>query len=353
MSQRMENHYSGMLVINKEPGYTSSDVVAKLRGILHMRKIGHTGTLDPMAEGVLPVCLGSATKLTELIADRDKEYVARLRLGVVTDTQDMTGIVLKEAPADHIREEAIRDAAKRFCGTIEQIPPMYSAVWSNGQRLYDLARKGVTVERQPRAVTISELEILSVDLPIVTMRVVCSKGTYIRTLCEDLGNALGTGGAMEHLLRTRVGKFTLEEALTLGQVQEIMDADAAEQTQGDTSNAGSEPVRCLKAAEAEPASRPVPAGRGRAIEDHIIPIDSFFADAPKVHVREEDVRFLQNGNPLSAANLVEAALPRSERIRVYDEAGEFWALYRYDTARRRIVPVKMLHETAAQGTRRE
>ena len=316
-NKRLENHFSGMLVIRKEAGYTSSDVVAKLRGILHMRKIGHTGTLDPMAEGVLPVCLGSATKLAELIADRDKEYVARMRLGVTTDTQDMTGTVLEEKPVTDLTEEDVRAAARQFVGEIEQIPPMYSAVWSNGKRLYDLARKGVTVERTPRKVRISELEVQEVDLPYVTLRVVCSKGTYIRTLCEDLGNALGTGGAMEHLLRTRVGTFTLDEALTLGEVQALM----------------------------KPEAGAMPSGTEDRIEDHIIPIDAFFADDPAVHVRDEDLKFLRNGNPLSGSNTVEGRIPHTERVRVYDERGEFYALYRYEKSRRRILPVKMFHET--------
>ena len=372
--KRPENHFCGMLIIRKEPGYTSSDVVAKLRGILHMRRIGHTGTLDPMAEGVLPVCLGNATKLADFIADRDKEYIARLRLGVTTDTQDMTGTVREEKSAQEVREillrnaapgegtaahdvgafgfpdasqnvdasqfpdpavteaglsgasgpepdavclRAVRDAASRFVGEIEQIPPMYSAVWSNGKRLYDLARKGVTVERTPRRVVISELEIQSADLPCVTLRVVCSKGTYIRTLCEDLGSALGTGGAMEHLLRTRVGTFTLDDALTLGEVQRL----------------------------AQENPEDLPAGSGDCIENHIIPVDRFFAEAPAVHVRDEDLKFLQNGNPLSGANTLEGCIPHAERVRVYDARGEFYALYRYEKSRRRILPVKMFHDT--------
>ena len=150
--QRTENDFTGMLVIRKEQGYTSSDVVARLRGILHMRKIGHTGTLDPQAEGVLPVCLGKATKLADLIADRDKEYIAKMRLGVATDTQDMTGSVLREISAEEVirlvTPESIEDAFGQFRGEIEQIPPMYSAVWSGGRRLYELAREGITVERK-------------------------------------------------------------------------------------------------------------------------------------------------------------------------------------------------------------
>ena len=205
--------HHGMLTVYKEAGYTSSDAVARLRGILRMRKIGHTGTLDPDAVGVLPMCLGNATRICELIADREKEYVAVMRLGVQTDTQDMSGEILREIPEEDIPaillhngclqeaeeekieiiqkiQSRIREAAAAFVGEIDQIPPMYSAVKVNGKRLYDMARKGITVERKPRRITIYALEIEKVELPLVTMRIRCSKGTYIRTLCEDLGNAL-------------------------------------------------------------------------------------------------------------------------------------------------------------------
>ena len=252
--------HHGMLTVYKEKGYTSSDAVARLRGILRMRKIGHTGTLDPDAEGVLPMCLGNATRICELIADREKEYVAVMRLGVRTDTQDMSGQILARIPDEKVLEilkskdrdpagsaapagvdaqqllsadgfeadpeegrvicKKILDTAASFTGEIEQIPPMYSAIKVNGKRLYDMARKGISVERKPRRITIYSLRIEKVELPLVTMRVRCSKGTYIRTLCEDLGNALGTGAAMQSLLRTRVGNFTLEEALTLDRLEE-------------------------------------------------------------------------------------------------------------------------------------
>ena len=205
--------FHGMMTIYKEAGYTSSDVVSRLRGILHMKKIGHTGTLDPDAEGVLPVCLGNGTKLCELIADRDKEYAAVMRLGTVTDTQDMSGEVLSqisdEEVAGMVTEADILKAASDFTGKISQIPPMYSAVKVGGKRLYQLARQGRTIDRPAREVTIHELTVTDVQLPLVTMRVRCSKGTYIRTLCQDIGEKLGTGGTMESLLRTRVGSFTL------------------------------------------------------------------------------------------------------------------------------------------------
>ncbi len=319
MAQRIENHFCGMLVINKEQEFTSSDVVAKLRGIVHMKRIGHTGTLDPMAEGVLPVCLGNATKVAELIADRDKEYVARLRLGVTTDTQDMTGKVLTQQTEKEILEHlggpqdaeaTIRAALPHFTGSVQQIPPMYSAVWANGKRLYELAREGKTVERKAREITIHELELQEIDLPYVTIRVVCSKGTYIRTLCEDLGAYLGTGAAMDHLLRTRVGTFTMDKALRLSELQALMDGEGAS-----------------------------------GIERHIIPVDSFFASAPAVHVLDADMKYLRNGNALSGANTVEGILPKTDRIRVYDEKGEFYALYHYEKGRRRILPTKMFHDT--------
>ena len=297
--------HHGMLTVYKEAGYTSSDAVARLRGILRMRKIGHTGTLDPDAEGVLPMCLGNATRICELIADREKEYLAVMRLGVVTDTQDMSGEILSQIPEEQIpaillqsnadvtaiakgnpvlnADEAkegdpeatakektedsinrrIREAAAAFTGEIDQIPPMYSAIKVNGKRLYDMARKGITVERKARRITIYSLDIEKIELPLVTMRVRCSKGTYIRTLCEDLGKALGTGAAMQSLLRTRVGQFTLQEARTLDELEHI---------------AKTEPEQLL------PLIRPV---------------DSFFVDLPAASCSPSALRLLKNGNTLT------------------------------------------------------
>ena len=186
---------NGIVNVYKEKGYTSFDVVAKLRGILKTRKIGHTGTLDPDAEGVLPVCLGKATKVCDLLTDKNKEYEAVMLLGKVTDTQDITGTVLREAPVA-VTEDEVREAVMGFVGDYMQIPPMYSALKVNGKKLCDLARQGVTVERAPRLVQILSTEILSVDLPRVHMRVECSKGTYIRTLCQDIGEKLGCGACM-------------------------------------------------------------------------------------------------------------------------------------------------------------
>ncbi|MBR3164950.1 MAG: tRNA pseudouridine(55) synthase TruB [Lachnospiraceae bacterium] len=306
--------HHGMLTVYKEKGYTSSDAVARLRGILRMRKIGHTGTLDPDAEGVLPMCLGNATRICELIADREKEYLAVMRLGVRTDTQDMSGQILSQIPDQKLLEilgaeeqvleskeqgsagsgipagqdpaeilsagrsdtdpetdrmilEKILDAAASFTGEIEQIPPMYSAIKVNGKRLYDMARKGISVERKPRRITIYSLTVEKVELPLVTMRVRCSKGTYIRTLCEDLGSALRTGAAMQSLLRTRVGNFTLEEALTLDRLEEI---------------AKSDPV---------------------LLSGLIRPVDSFFENLPAAVCRDDALRLLKNGNVLTQREL--------------------------------------------------
>ena len=288
---------SGMLCIYKEAGFTSNDVVAKLRGIVHMRKIGHTGTLDPMAEGVLPVCLGPATRLCDMIADRDKVYECRLKLGVRTDTQDMTGQVLSEADPQAVMaltEDRIREAAASFVGDYDQVPPMYSALKVGGKKLYELARAGKTVERKPRRIRIHALEVLSVDLPYVRIRVACSKGTYIRTLCEDLGGKLGTGGAMDYLLRTRVGIFDLKDAIRLSEAEALMKEDP------------------------------------RLLEERIIPIDAFFGDCPAAEAAPEAMRFLLNGNALKRSQL---RFPGGERpapgtrVRVYDREGSFYAVY--------------------------
>lgn len=315
--------FDGMLDIYKEAGYTSSDVVARLRGILHMKKIGHTGTLDPDAQGVLPVCLGNATRLCDLIADRDKEYRAVMRLGVTTDTQDMSGEVLSrmsdEEVARIVTPEKISDCAGAFTGEILQIPPMYSAVKVHGKRLYQLAREGRTVERKPRPVHIFELEIEKIALPLVTMRVRCSKGTYIRTLCEDMGRKLGTGGTMESLLRTRVGNFHLNEARKLDEIEALM-------------REGPEKVREI-----------------------LVPVDAFFDRAPRAYVREKYYRYLQNGNPLLFNQVKwegQDPLPADGmQVRIYDERGNFYALYRCDAAAQRLRVIKMFVPSSKAGSR--
>ena len=201
----------GILNIYKQEGFTSHDVVAKLRGICKQKKIGHTGTLDPDAVGVLPVCLGKATKVCDLLTDKDKTYEAVLKLGVVTDTQDMSGQVLEQKQVFASRED-IEAAVMSFVGPYKQVPPMYSALKVNGKKLYELAREGKVVERKARNVMIHEIQISDIDMEhdTVTMSISCSKGTYIRTLCHDIGEKLGCGGAMEKLKRTKVSSFLIE-----------------------------------------------------------------------------------------------------------------------------------------------
>lgn len=294
---------NGIIIVNKETGFTSHDVVAKLRGICGQKKIGHTGTLDPAATGVLPVCLGSGTKLCDMLTDRDKEYVAELLLGVETDTQDTTGSVLRESPVT-VTEEEVSRACLSFLGDYDQIPPMYSALKVDGKKLYELARAGKEVERKARRVRILELEILEMRLPVVKLRVVCSKGTYIRTLCSDIGQKLGCGGAMQSLQRTKAGRFRLEDALTLGDLQQLKDSGELERV--------------------------------------VQPVDSLFEETPVLHVTAEAARLLENGNALFPAQFAETVTPEPERwVRVYRPDGRFAGIYAYEEQKRWYRPVKM------------
>jgi len=199
---------------------TSHDAVVKARRLLRARKAGHAGTLDPMATGLLLVCLNEATKAANLLADFDKEYAVTMQLGVSTDTYDAEGRVLEQRPIDGLSEASVRSTAESMRGTINQLPPMYSAIKMQGEPLYRLARKGITVERAPRTITISELDIEEVALPYVRMRVACSKGTYIRSLCHDIGEALGVGAHITALRRTRIGPFCLDQGVRLSQLAE-------------------------------------------------------------------------------------------------------------------------------------
>ena len=205
----------GMLNILKPDGWTSHDVVKRMRAALAIQKVGHAGTLDPHATGVLPVLIGKGTRIAQHLVQWDKEYVAVLRLGKRTDTQDAWGTVVQETPTRGLSDERVREALKQFQGTVQQVPPMFSAVKIGGQPLYKKARRGEIVERLPKAVTIYDLEILRIEIPEVTFRVVCSKGTYVRTLCADIGEALQVGGHLQWLQRTRVGPLRLEEAISL------------------------------------------------------------------------------------------------------------------------------------------
>lgn len=209
----------GIIIMDKPAGWTSMDVCAKLRGILKTKKVGHAGTLDPMATGVLPVFVGSATKAVSFAENGDKEYIAGLRLGVTTDTQDTSGNVLERRETS-VSRESLEAVLPRFTGEIQQIPPMYSAIKINGQKLYELARKGTEIQRSTRNITIFELELLGQTDDDWTLRVRCSKGTYVRTLCHDIGQALGCGGCMSSLRRTMASGFTLAESHTLEEVQQ-------------------------------------------------------------------------------------------------------------------------------------
>ena len=290
----------GWIVIRKERGYTSHDVVAKLRGILRMKKIGHTGTLDPAAEGVLPVALGAGTRLIFLLEEKVKTYEAVLRLGVTTDTQDMTGTVLEEKEV-LVSEEEIRNAAESFVGEGMQIPPMYSAVKVNGKKLYELAREGKTVERAARPVTFHEIEVLGTELPLVKLRVTCSKGTYIRTLCSDIGDRLGCGGCMESLLRTRSGDFVIEDSHTLAEVEEAV--------------------------------------RSGTVGGMILPVTEILRKYPELRTGAPSDRLLLNGNALKE-EMVEGSC-REDLVRMCTSEGRFLGLYRWEEEREAYIPVRM------------
>lgn len=335
----------GVINVYKEKGYTSHDVVAKMRGILRMKKIGHTGTLDPQAEGVLPVCLGRGTKLCDLLTDKTKEYQAVLLLGRETDTQDLTGRILSEQQVERSKrmEQVVTEAVMSFLGSYLQVPPMYSALKVNGKKLYELARAGKEVERQPRPVEILELEIEKLDLPRVTMRVVCSKGTYIRTLCYDIGRKLRCGGCMESLVRTRVDRFDIRESLRLSEIERLRD-------QG-------------------------------GLERYVWPVDAVFAGLPGLMMRPEGDKLVHNGNPFrpelaerepeAGGNVrgpeeSDGSMCRPEEktetwengrqtrkepedpcegditdVRVYDSKGEFIGIYRYEEEKKRYQPQKI------------
>lgn len=292
----------GIINVYKERGFTSHDVVAKLRGILRQKKIGHTGTLDPEAQGVLPVCLGKGTKVCELLTDKTKTYQAVLLLGSVTDTQDTTGTVLAEHPVT-CTEEEVAACIQTFQGTQEQIPPMYSALKVNGKKLYELARQGVEVERKARTITIEEIRIDKIQLPEVTITVTCSKGTYIRTLCHDIGQKLGCGGCMKSLLRTRVGIFSIEESLTLAQIEALRDEGS--------------------------------------LESRIYPVDSVFGEYPQITLSEEALRLVKNGNPLPKRMLELLAVTDGMRVRLYDSEGVFLAVYAWNQERKSYRAEKM------------
>ena len=252
---------NGILLVDKPQDWTSHDVVAKLRGVFGERRIGHSGTLDPLATGLLVVFLGRATKAVEFSEAAEKEYVAHLRLGMVTDTQDITGSVISTSDSVPGRAE-VETVLRQFCGEIQQIPPMYSAIKINGQKLYDIARRGGEVERRPRRITIQALSLLGEENGDYVLRIRCSKGTYIRTVCHDIGQALGCGGVMTALRRTRVGAYDVQNAYSVSVLSQ-MERDAAESL--------------------------------------LLPLDSVFSDYEAVNLSPENEAHCRNGRDFSLA----------------------------------------------------
>ncbi|MBD5549087.1 MAG: tRNA pseudouridine(55) synthase TruB [Lachnospiraceae bacterium] len=296
--------YHGIINVYKEAGYTSHDVVARLRGICGQKKIGHTGTLDPDAVGVLPVCLGNGTRLCDMLTDRRKEYIASLRLGMVTDTQDISGKILEEREV-LVSPSKVKNAILSFLGESMQIPPMYSALKVNGKKLYELAREGKEVERAARPITVYAIEILKEEHPDYVFKVECSKGTYIRTLCNDIGEQLGCGAVMTKLIRSRVGEFEIEKAYTLDELQNL-------------SHQG-------------------------ILSDAIVPVEKMFEAYPALIVKESSHKVIQNGNQLRKEDFEQETgeIPDGKEIRVYSHQNIFFGIYRYEKRRRLFSPVKM------------
>lgn len=297
---------NGVLVVDKPAGFTSFDVVAKLRGILKERKIGHGGTLDPEATGVLPIFLGNATKLCDYFPYDEKTYFVELTLGIETDTEDIFGEVLKENPVN-VSNEQVEEAILSFVGDYPQVPPMYSAKWLDGKRLYELAREGVVVERDPVMVKVNAITDLSISLPKATFRVSCSKGTYIRTLCKDIGQKLGCGGCMSVLRREQHGIFTLKEAKTIEEIRDTF-------LQGEMNRI-------------------------------FVPTEDLFPALRKVFVKESANPHFLNGNRLYREEFLEESVPEKpndrELFRFFTEDQVFKAIYQYKEEEDAFFPHKM------------
>ncbi len=297
---------NGIINIYKEQGFTSHDVVAKLRGILHFKHIGHTGTLDPLATGVLPVCIGSATKLCDMETAKTKIYEAVILFGTATDTEDVTGKVIKTLPVNCDEDDLVK-SFRNFTGDILQTPPMYSAIKLEGKKLYELARAGKTAEVAKRPVTIHSVELLSTlkddrgFLKEACIRVTCGKGTYIRSLCRDIGETLGTCACMKELTRIKTGRFELDSAVKLSDV-----AKAAEEG---------------------------------CPEKYILPIDEYFNEYPAVSTKPEFDKLVRNGNPLRNSEI--STTVGLGTFRVYDSEGNFCGIYLKDEKSNRLKPEKM------------
>jgi len=297
---------NGILNVYKEKGFTSFDVIAKLRIMTKQKKIGHTGTLDPDAQGVLPVCFGKATKVCDMLTEKNKVYEAVLRLGIETDTQDMTGKIISEKNVN-CNEKEVYKTILDYVGDYEQIPPMYSALKVNGQKLCDLAREGIEVERKARKVHLYSIEILSMDLPTVKMRVHCSKGTYIRTLCHDIGQKLGCGGVMESLIRTKVSVFCIENAYRLDEIEKMIQEEK--------------------------------------LNEKVMQIDQLFLDYPSLTAKEEYDIYIQNGNRMKQEYFLEVFHElQAGKFRVYDTKDNFIGIYGYDEDRMDFKPLKIFKE---------
>lgn len=284
----------GIVNVNKPLGITSHDVVYRLRKILNIKKIGHTGTLDPEASGVLPMCVGKGTKMAEYLTSAKKQYLARLQLGAFTDTQDATGEILESFSVE-VSEDKIRDTVEGFVGEITQIPPMYSAIKIDGKKLYELAREGISVEREPRCVTIYGIEIKGIDMEnkTVDMLVDCSKGTYIRTLCNDIGAALGCGGHMSALHRTKSGRFGIESAYTLEEIEEMV---------------------------------------SREDFSFMTPVSEALPECERIVLAERNANRVRNGIKITVAGLSEGKM-----YRVFDEKNDFLALAQQNDGRFEII----------------
>ena len=295
---------NGFLCVLKPPGMTSSDVVVRVRRKLGRGvKVGHAGTLDPEASGVLPLMIGRAARLFDYLVEKEKTYVAQLKPGYATDTQDAHGAIIAGEGA-HATRAQLEAVLPRFIGDIAQIPPMYSALKVNGKKLYELAREGQEVERKARRITIHEIRILEINLPEVKLEVTCSKGTYIRTLCHDIGNLLGTGGCMEELTRTKVGRFELKDSLKLEELRDL-------------------------------------AQNGR-LEDALIPLDQMFSELQSVVPAEKYIPKAYNGNDFFRNQLSETGkFCSGEKVRVYDAKGHFIGIYRYMEDKKMFHLVKM------------
>ncbi|MBO4921839.1 MAG: tRNA pseudouridine(55) synthase TruB [Lachnospiraceae bacterium] len=358
----------GIINVYKEKGYTSHDVVARLRGITKEKHIGHTGTLDPAAAGVLPMCLGAVTKACELLTEKGKEYETILLLGIETNTEDATGEIVSSGDVSCITDDMIMEAVKSFEGDISQVPPMFSATRINGQRYYDLARKGVEIDREAKQVHVSNIEIISditrcllsqkevftpypdtslakfaeepdpeegrwhwenndirkdenKDIPVirVALRIACEKGTYIRTICADIGRKLGCGGCMERLLRTRSGAFTIEDSHSLAELEEIF----AKANSGENDNNTS----CEK------------------IKNVLLSADTCFMEYPALHCKEKYDSVLLNGNLMRMRHFKEYIEVADPINRVYDSHNDFKALYEWVEERKLYRPLKVFIST--------